>query len=65
LFLSEFIDFEIECREGDYKFPFELKRNIFGVEFFALMSAEGIADLEQSMPEQFGYISKKLQEESA
>lgn len=64
-FLSEFVDFEIviDTEAERFSFPYELQHKINGVTFFTLMTAADIAQLETTIPEQFDYISKRLQEE--
>ena len=59
-FLSEFVDFEIKVNEFS-DIPFQLSKGINGVMFSTLLNASQVADLELTMPEQFDYISKKLQ----
>lgn len=64
-FLSEFVDFDITVRnDEEFSYPYRLSQKIYGVEFFTLMDADGVFALNESMPEQFDYISKKLQEET-
>lgn len=59
-FLTEFIDFDIGVRDGmDY--PYELSSKIGDVTFYAVMFASDIIDLKTTIPEQFDYITAKVQ----
>lgn len=62
-FLTEFIDFEIKTRDSA-KYPYELSSSIAGVTFKALMSASEIVDLKMTIPDQWEYISSKVQVEA-
>lgn len=59
-FLTEFIEYQIEVSD-DADYPYELKAKIGGVEFIAIMSAEEVVDLRESIPEQWAYIQSKVQ----
>ncbi|MBO0586489.1 hypothetical protein [Sporosarcina sp. E16_8] len=59
-FLIEFMEFDIEVDDSpDY--PYELKAEIGGVEFIAVMSVAEIADLKTTIPDQWEYIQRKVQ----
>lgn len=62
-FLTEFIEYEIEV-DDDEDYPYELKSKIGEIEFMAIMSAEEVVDLKESIPDQFDYIQSKVQVES-
>ncbi|MEK5038936.1 hypothetical protein [Sporosarcina sp. FSL K6-3457] len=62
-FLVEFVEFEIRFIE-DAQYPYELSSTINGVKFFAFMDARRIVDLKTIIPDQFDYISAKLQVEA-
>lgn len=59
-FLTEFIEFDIAVDDDDI-YPYELKAEISGVEFMAVMSAAEILDLKESIPDQWEYIWRKVQ----
>lgn len=59
-FMTEFIEYEIEVSD-DEEYPYDLKAKIGGVEFTAVMSASEVLDLKESIPDQFDYISSKVQ----
>ncbi|MFD1205824.1 hypothetical protein ACFQ38_12055, partial [Sporosarcina contaminans] len=61
-FLTEFMDFDIE-EIDDEQFKFRLLKSIDGIRFSTFVSPAEIAQLETTIPEQFEYISKRLQEE--
>ena len=59
-FLIEFMEFDIEVDDcPDY--PYELKTEIGGVDFIAVMSVSEIADLKTTIPDQWEYIQRKVQ----
>jgi len=59
-FLVEFMEFDIEVDDcPDY--PYELKAEIGGVEFIAVMSVAEIVDLKITIPDQWEYIQRKVQ----
>lgn len=63
-FLTEFIEYDIEV-DDDEEYPFEFKAKIGGIEFTAMMSAEEVVGLRDSIPEQWEYIQAKVQVELA
>ena len=62
-FLIEFMEFDIEVDDSpDY--PYELKAEMGGVKFIAVMSAAEVVDLKTTIPEQWEYIQSKVQVEA-
>lgn len=61
-FLVEFIEYEIRFIE-DAQYPYELSSTINGVKFFAFMDARRIVGLKTTIPDQFDYITVKVQVE--
>ena len=62
-FLIEFMKFDIEVDDSpDY--PYELKAEMGGVKFIAVMSAAEVVDLKTTIPEQWEYIQSKVQVEA-
>lgn len=59
-FLIEFMEFDIEVDDSPV-YPYELKAEIGGVEFIAVMSVAEIADLKTTIPDQWEYIQRKVQ----
>lgn len=59
-FLTEFIEFNITVVADD-EFPYELISSIGGIVFCAVMSAKDIVDLKTTIPDQFDYITSKVQ----
>ena len=59
-FLTEFIEYDIGVDDDD-DYPYELKAEIGGVVFMAIMSTEEVVDLKESIPKQWEYIQAKVQ----
>lgn len=60
-FLIEFMEYEIKV-DDDERYSFVLKSSISGVQFITVMSTAEIVELKESIPDQWEYIQRKVQQ---
>ncbi|MBD7984444.1 hypothetical protein H9649_07625 [Sporosarcina sp. Sa2YVA2] len=61
-FIETFETFAV-TDDGGEDYPFELSAVVDSVQFFTILNAEELAELETTHPDKFEYISKALQHE--